>query len=222
MPRRTVREDAPDAESAGAQYAQEQLEGDYFMDWVHSQIAEAERMDPSKVLPLETKDDAREIARNMLQQLYWDTSRDLEPREIARLIGVDDTTQEDVKEFFKGFRSATNSARDWLADELLEIKGGMRGGVREAPRSRGRSSFRIGQPVQTTMGVRRSGRVIAPVSKDQWSDGTYRPPGPREDAVWVQWSDGTKGWSHAQHLAPVGEASPPSRSIWRWGFPGWA
>jgi hypothetical protein len=73
----------------------------------------------------------------------------------------------------------------------------------EAPRGRG--SFRIGQPVQTTMGVRRSGRVIAPVSRDQWTDGTYRPPGPREQAVWVQWSDGTKGWSHAQHLSPSTE-----------------
>lgn len=94
-------------------------------------------MDPSTVLPLETKSDARVIARNMLQQLEEDTKRGLDPREIANLIGVDGTTRDDVKEFFKGFRGALDESRDWLADELLEIKGGLRGRrMSEAPRSR--------------------------------------------------------------------------------------
>jgi hypothetical protein len=77
----------------------------------------------------------------------------------------------------------------------------------EAPRGR-RQAFSIGQPVWTTMGVRRSGHVIrGPIPRDQWSDGTYRAPEQHEraEAVWVQWSDGTKGWSFARHLAPVGE-----------------
>src|SRR5574337_1234698 len=118
----------PDAEAAGAQYAQDQLKSDYFANWILDQLYEASRMDPKDVLPLETKQDAMEIAKNMLQQLQWDTSRDLEPREIARLIGVDDTSREDVKKFFKGFRETLNMNRTWLADKLLELKGQMRGG----------------------------------------------------------------------------------------------
>lgn len=134
----------PDAEAAGAQYAQDQLKSDYFANWILDQLYEASRMDPKDVLPLETKQDAMEIAKNMLQQLQWDTSRDLEPREIARLIGVDDTSREDVKEFFKGFRETLNMNRTWLADELLELKGQMRdGGVSEAKRKP-----RTGTPVR--------------------------------------------------------------------------
>lgn len=127
-----------DPEAAGAEYAQTQIESDYFMDWVREQLAEARRMDPSRVLPLETEADARVIAKNMLQQLKWDTSRDLDPREIARLIGVDDTTQEDVKEFFKGFRDTLDMNSAWLAGEILEINQEMSGrqSVHEPARNR--------------------------------------------------------------------------------------
>ncbi len=139
MARKTMRtneDPAPDAEAAGAEYAQEQLQSDYFQDWIRDQLLEASRMDPDKVLPLETKQDAMEIAKNMLQQLQWDTSRDLDGREIANLIGVDSTSQEDVKEFFKGFRETLHTNRAWLADELLEIKSEMSGrSVGEARRS---------------------------------------------------------------------------------------
>jgi hypothetical protein len=58
-------------EKAGAAYAKEQFESDYFMEWYRDQIHEAFFMDPSKVLPLETKADAEVIARNMLQDLEW-------------------------------------------------------------------------------------------------------------------------------------------------------
>ncbi len=34
----------PDPEAAGAKYAQDQITGDYFMDWVREQLAEASRM----------------------------------------------------------------------------------------------------------------------------------------------------------------------------------
>jgi hypothetical protein len=107
------------------------------MDWVREQLAEASRMDPSTVLPLETKADAKVIAHNMLQQLEWDTKRDLAPREIASLIGVDVTEREDIKEFFEGFRNALDSAY-WLPEELLEINRELRGGrgVSEAHKSR--------------------------------------------------------------------------------------
>ncbi len=65
----------PDPEAAGAKYAQDQITGDYFMDWVREQLAEASRMNPEDVLPLETKADAMVIAKNMLQQLKWDTRK---------------------------------------------------------------------------------------------------------------------------------------------------
>jgi hypothetical protein len=118
-----VREDG--AEEAGAAYAQEQLESDHFMDWVREQLLEASKMPASDVLPLEDKHDAKIIARNMLQQLEWDTRRE----------------HHESAEFYKGFRSMLDSQRDWLADELLtmnqEIKGvdvGEKGKVRSGPK----------------------------------------------------------------------------------------
>jgi hypothetical protein len=159
--RKTVREhdeDPPsDAEAAGAQYAQEQLESNYFMDWVREQLREASRMDPDKVLPLETQQDAMEIAKNMLQQLRWDTQRDLDGRQIARLIGVDSTSHEDVKEFFKGFRETLSMNREWLAGELLEIKGEMGARMNEARRTGG-----------TRGGPARKYFVIDQVQNGQW------------------------------------------------------
>jgi hypothetical protein len=99
------RRTASGAEARGAEYAQDQLENGYFMDWVREQLAEAARMPPEDVLPLETKRDAIVIAKNMLQDLEWDAKRDL---------------QEDDA-FWRGFRKALDGSREWLADELLEI-----------------------------------------------------------------------------------------------------
>lgn len=95
------------AEAAGAAHAAEQIEGEYFRDWVRDQLIEASRMPPEKVLPLETKDDAKQIARNMLKQLEWDAKRD----------------SNESREFFKGFSEYLQrpEVRDWLADEILEI-----------------------------------------------------------------------------------------------------
>jgi hypothetical protein len=109
------------AKRAGAAYANDQITGDYFMDWVREQMHEAHRMDPSTRLPLETKADALVIARNMFQDLEWDTKRQLDDREIARLIDGD-ATRENTSAFYKGFKETLQSSRDWLADELLEIK----------------------------------------------------------------------------------------------------
>jgi hypothetical protein len=98
------------AESAGFDYAMNQIQSDYFHDWVTDQLIEASKMDPEDVIPLETKADAQRIARNMLQQLEWDTKRDLGRQSI------------DYPEaWFRGFHRATEKSRDWLADELLEI-----------------------------------------------------------------------------------------------------
>ena len=92
-------------EKAGAAYAAEQIESEHFLQWVFEQVVEASRMDPSKVLPLETKEDARVIASNTFQQLEWDVKRDLN----------------ESRDFFKGFSDYLDQPEviDWLADELL-------------------------------------------------------------------------------------------------------
>lgn len=165
----TAREtgDAPNAEAAGEQYANDQLQGGYFMDWVREQMLEAERADPSQMLPLETKSDATVIAKNMLQQLVWDTERGLGDNDILDLAGgvfgpgTATGGRETVREFWIGFKGALQDpkTRDWLADELLQIKQEMRGGgVGEARRGvvaapRRGSLFKIinvdtGQPIR--------------------------------------------------------------------------
>jgi hypothetical protein len=73
----------------------------------------------------------------MLQQLEWDTRRELRKDEITDLIGEDG----DVAEFWEGFREASVASRDWLADELLTIKSEMGGGgVVEASRRKSTQS----------------------------------------------------------------------------------
>jgi hypothetical protein len=108
----------------GRAYAREQLEGQYFDDWVYDQMVEAEQMrkrDPESVIPLETKSDYRRVARNMLQQLSFDTKRDLFFNE--------------SKEFFDGFEAELQSPKviEWLTDRVTEIDSELRGSVREAP-----------------------------------------------------------------------------------------
>jgi hypothetical protein len=137
------------AAKAGADYAMEQVDGEHFRDWVYDQMLEAERMrkaDPSSVFPADTPAGAKRAARNMLQQLEWDTKRQMDQREIIDLSGakgvfesgsvswVKDTygiTVHDVTSaFFDSFVETLNSpsAREWLAEEVLtriqELRGG--------------------------------------------------------------------------------------------------
>lgn len=111
---------AEKARAAGAQYANDQVSSDYFADWVWDQLREASRMDPSTVLPLETEADARVIAKNMLQQLEWDTRRDLRASEIERLVGGGLTSPSCIDAFFDGFQSQLHESLDWLAEHVLE------------------------------------------------------------------------------------------------------
>ena len=108
--RKTRREPEHDAHAAGADYAREQLAGSYFQDWVWEQMAEAERMrqaDPNSVIDASTPAGARKVAKNMLQQLKWDTKRALK----------------ESKEFFEGFDEVlqSQSSIDWLADMILDF-----------------------------------------------------------------------------------------------------
>ena len=131
--------DIEKANAAGVQYAEDQLEGDYFTDWVRDQLLEASRMPEDKVLPLETKSDAMVIAKKMLRQLERDTKRDLSAHDIESLIGVSRTTPDSIDAFFDGFGASLELARDWLADELLEINNSLNDHRREMSERRPRS-----------------------------------------------------------------------------------
>jgi len=101
-----VREDN-DAEARGAAYARDQIDGEYFRQWVWEQMSEAEqtrKRDPNSVMPLESDADYRELARRMLQQLEWDTKRELP----------------ESRDFFIGFKETLQSPSvvNWLVDEL--------------------------------------------------------------------------------------------------------
>jgi len=154
-------------ESAGSQYATDQIASEHFAAWVRDQMLEASQADPSAQLPLETKADARVIAGNMLKQLEWDTKRELRGQELTNLIGSgarpgdSEPRPSDVAGFYDGFRKACDNSRDWLADELLTIKGEMGGGMRA---SRGLSA----SDVNFQNGERIRIRVIGP--KGQLAD----------------------------------------------------
>ena len=64
--------------------------------------------------------------------------------------------------------------------------------------------FRAGDTVISAMGVRRVGVVSASqFSPSEWTDGTYRQPltaAERRDSVPVEWADGTRGWTFAEHI----------------------
>jgi hypothetical protein len=137
------------ASKAGADYAHEQVGSPHFADWVYDQLLEAEEMskrDPSSVFPVDTPAGARKAARNMLQQLEWDTKRQMDQREILKMAGADGvfgagsedwvrdtygiTAQDVTGAFFDAFdeQLSSPSTRQWLTDEILtrgeEIRGG--------------------------------------------------------------------------------------------------
>jgi hypothetical protein len=170
VPSRTVRapsaahrRTARGAEARGEQYAQDQLQGEYFQGWIREQLLEASRMDPSQVLPLETKRDAMVIARNMLQDLEEGAKRDL---------------NEDAA-FWKGFRSALDDSREWLADELLQIKSEMGDG-------------RMNETPQRATGIRARGARVEYAGSDPMKRGRTGTviTHSATDQVRVQW-DGT-------------------------------
>lgn len=105
---RKRREPENDDRKRGSNYAAEQIASSYFQDWVWDQMIEAERMrqrDPNSVLPIETKAHALKIARNMFQQLTWDTKREVS----------------ESKEFFEGFEEMLKSQEEWLAEMVLDF-----------------------------------------------------------------------------------------------------
>lgn len=110
------------AYEAGTQYADEQLNGSFFNDWVWEQMVEAEKMRksaPDSVISLESKRDYDRLARNMLQMLAHDIDRGLDHRDAVELAGSDD--RETVDAFWDGLhdRLRNSDVIAWLADELI-------------------------------------------------------------------------------------------------------
>jgi len=62
--------------------------------------------------------------------------------------------------------------------------------------------FKVGQRVETTMGIRQRGEVI-PRFYGPFTDGQYRQPEGRERPVYVRWEDGTKGWIQEPFLRAI-------------------
>ena len=118
----------PSAHKAGTDYAHEQIGSPYFLEWVHEQMAEAERMrqaDPNSVIDASTPAGARKVAKNMLQQLEWDTKRELNMTTVGLEHG-------DAKAFYEGFAEQLRqtSTVEWLTDIILRTEEDMRGGRR--------------------------------------------------------------------------------------------
>lgn len=103
----TLRAPSDSDEHDGEQYAQDQLESDYFQNWIWEQMADGAKLAPEARIPLETPADLKRLARRMLQDLEFDTR----------------SQQDYSAEFFKGMRQRLNdqSTIDWLAEELQHI-----------------------------------------------------------------------------------------------------
>lgn len=62
----------------------------------------------------------------------------------------------------------------------------------------------VGEKVKSVHSLRLTAVVIKPVTLDKFTDGSYRYPEPREDAVYIKWdTDGTVGWTHSQNLKRI-------------------
>jgi hypothetical protein len=160
------------AEAAGAQYADEQVQSDHFRDWVGDQLVEAKEMqrrDPSSVFPIETAADRKKLARNMLQQLEWDTKRQLDTREILELTGgASEDERAVVSAFYKGFGEALRKPTmvDWLAEEVIEPNVGKNGEIYADGFETGSDNRyrRIGSPLRTPR-IPFAGRVTGAVRR---------------------------------------------------------
>ena len=85
-------------------------------------MVEAEAMrqrDPSSIFPIDTKAGRRKLARNMLQQLEWDTKRDFDPRNMT----------DNPRAFFEGFAAELKAENtiNWLANEIEHLDSGVHG-----------------------------------------------------------------------------------------------
>lgn len=170
------------AEAAGRQYAEQQIESDYFQQWMYEQMVEGDRMrraDPSSVMPLETDADYQKLARNMMQQLYWDTSRDMDPREIDELTGGGSR-----KEFFDGFRAKLYEPETlkWVAGIVKEMDQHLRQGEQQSlPGIRARAAKEV--KVVGELRMREAGVPGRAISRLPPSPPRFIPPEQRKHRI---------------------------------------
>lgn len=147
------------AEAAGARYARDQINSEYFSQWVFDQLVEAAQR-PEEMIPLETRDDAIEVARRMLQQLEWDTKRDLDLGDLN--LDVDGLSNRAVADaFYAGFRNATQGARKRLAGELLRVKKQIGSRTTEAPKAVRSARRTLRSPTSSARSSKRSPKRTA-------------------------------------------------------------
>jgi hypothetical protein len=118
------------AKSAGRRYAADHIQGTHFLDWVYDQLDEGEKLEARGQVAagLETENlvhlkNAKELARRMLQDVRWGTSRDIDRHAIlAGLTGAKlyDPSRAEERAFMEGVRAGYDStqSRVWLADVI--------------------------------------------------------------------------------------------------------
>jgi len=139
-----VTRDEKRAREAGLRYADDQLASDQLHHWIWEDLREGQEMeerDPSSIAPgFETKNLARDkraamrLAKNMLEQIRWDISRDISDSDVKPYLdaaGVEgrmsralrDAFSNAVREVLSG-----DAAETWLAEEyIMPIAKGMLG-----------------------------------------------------------------------------------------------
>ena len=132
----------------GADHAQEQLESDHFRNWVLDELHNP---------PEDRITDPRQIARNMLQQLVWDTERQLRVEDVVGR----SLTRAETKEFMDGFREAAKSREslEWLTEIVSEE-------MDAGTMSEIAAKFRVGDAVTVSAphGVER-GKIVGPARR---------------------------------------------------------
>lgn len=79
--------------------------------------------------------------------------------------------------------------------------------------TRNQSAWPVGLRIEKTAGVYLTGTVVAFVPRVDYTDGSYTEPLPhqRREAVYVQWDDGTQGWSFKRYLRALPSTHPNYR-----------
>jgi hypothetical protein len=112
------------AKKVGEEYARNQIEGDYFSDFVAQQVYDAVK-DPDSHFETLSKNGAMRAAKNILIDLGHDISRDLDTMRTLKSAGVSNfrsgVSDRDLHDaFWEGIHMVLDrkNTQSWLADEI--------------------------------------------------------------------------------------------------------
>src|ERR1700679_3119821 len=88
--------------ASGAAYASEQLESDLFSDYVAEMIFTAEK-DPDNHNLVRSKSDAMHAAKNVLDDFIYNTTRELNSRDILRIAKASETRDVSERDLVDAF-----------------------------------------------------------------------------------------------------------------------